>query len=374
MTTPDSDLTTARLLAAARTAGFDVSETQLKRWRQRGLLPRPEQHHRAGLHGSVSVWPPDTERHVIALCDIATRFRKLDDLLLSLWWEGWPVDRGELLRELTSRLTGLAFGHVDRNLTEEHRLDAIEEMVAELDLARLSKPLRSLVHRVGKNDADRKSLLTALVSIAAGITPPVEAVDVGLDERSLEDLLATGLGFHGFAAQLTDVGDPTTSAELVSNVAEVADVLPEMLAHTRTVINRGDLHELCCARDQTRSLAKMADPAQLGILPSHDGIGHMARFMVPDGPDGWMVALMTVLWRRKTAPDELRALVTVVEEHAPLATVAAAVPELADLNRQAAADPDRLADLMQAHPEISDKINAFLTNQPDIARQLNALP
>jgi hypothetical protein len=79
----------------------------------------------------------------------------------------------------------------------------------------------------------------------------------------------------------------------------------------------------------------MAELAQAGIVPSDDGLGQMALFMVSEDPDGWAAALMAVLWRQKTAPDELRDLVAAVEQQTPLAAVAAAVPELTSLRHPA---------------------------------------
>lgn len=367
------ELSTARLLVVAREAGFEVSENQLRRWRQRGLLPRPKQLHRAGLHGSVTMWPPGTETHLVALCGLAKRFRRLNDLLLATWWEGWPVARAELLREFGHRLAAYPFVPVDANMPEDRRLDAVDEMVATVNMGRLGRPLRSLLRRVGTNDADRKSLLTALMSIAIGIEPPVEAVDVGLDERSLGDLLATALGLDGFATQLTDVGDPATSGELVDNVVALATQLPAILGHAGAVIAAGDLDELCAARDQARRLGEIAGFARAGILPVQDGLGYMAGLIVSDDPDGWVLAVTAVLWRRMTAPEELRTLVAEVEKNAPVAAVVAAVPGLLDLHNQADADPHRVHDLVQAHPDIAKKLNEYLAEHPDLARQPDAL-
>lgn len=90
MTTDDAHvLRTTHLLEKVNAAGFNLSQRQLTRWRQHGLLPEVEQRGTRGSRGSEVLWPHDSDRQLLVVCALRQRFRKLDDLLLALRVNLW---------------------------------------------------------------------------------------------------------------------------------------------------------------------------------------------------------------------------------------------------------------------------------------------
>src|SRR4051812_16949086 len=85
-----SELTETMLLAAAAQQGTMVTPTQLKRLRMAGLVARPIQQHRIGVHGSVAVYPPEAVKQLWELEPLRGE-RRLDHLTMLAWWNGLDV-------------------------------------------------------------------------------------------------------------------------------------------------------------------------------------------------------------------------------------------------------------------------------------------
>ena len=74
-----------RLLAAGRRAGFRVSESQLHRYQQRGIIPPPRQVPLGRGKGTRTVYPPGTAEHFIALCRQLKKERSFTTAAWVLW-------------------------------------------------------------------------------------------------------------------------------------------------------------------------------------------------------------------------------------------------------------------------------------------------
>jgi hypothetical protein len=366
-------LLTSHLLEQATGAGFSVSDRQLKRWRQRGLLPKVKQQGLPGSRGSEVTWPRGSDQQLVALCVLRQRFGRLDDLLLAAWWDRWTIDDAALLQVLATRLARSPIAFADHAATEDERFDAVERMVARADLTRIHGPLRKALRHVGPDERDRRSFITAMISIGAGIAPPLEAVDVGVEEHGLSELLASGLGFGGFARQLTDVGDATTDEELVQGIIDVASQIKPMLDHAHAVIASGNVEELCTARDQLLSLQDITEIAEAGLLIEPDGgLGYMAEFFDADNPDDWVIGVVQVLWLRRRFPDHLSEVVTAIERATAAARVVNAIPDLKELLGAVGSDPELLADAVALRPDLHHQVASYLAEHPQTARLLNS--
>lgn len=374
MTTTDDAhvLRTSHLLEKANAAGFDVSQRQLTRWRQHGLLPEVEQRGTRGSRGSEVLWPRGSDRQLLAVCALRQRFRKLDDLLLAAWWEGWAVDSTALLKVFETRLARSPLAFADHAATEDERFDAIDRMMARADLTRIHGPLREALRLVGPNEADRRSFLTAVFGVGAGLAPPVEAVDAGVEERGLGDILASGFGFGGWARQLTGVGDPTTADDLLGGIVDLSSQIKPMLDHAHDVVAAGDLEEICAARDQFRCVAGLRQIADEGLLTEPDGgLGHMGHFVPADDPDDWIAGVVTVLWLRHLFPGSLAEFTMSIEHATAPLRVINAIPELKELLTTVGGDPEALARAVESRPDLGEQIASYLDEHPETAEILD---
>lgn len=372
------NLTTHALLELAKDAGYEVSGDQLKRWSRRGLLPRATQQQRLGKRGSETVWPVGSDAQLLGICQLLARFsRRHDALLLAVWWDQWPVDDAALLETLSKQIAQLPAARVDRAASEEERLDAVDDLVASFDPRRLRGPVGKVIRRASKNDIDRRSLAWAICAIAYGVDLPLESADVGIDERSIGDLLADGLPLRRFAHQVSEVGEPVRVDELVRNIASLAGQIEPMLDHAQSVIAAGDVAELARARDQARSLMKVAaiSGATLPIDPTN-GLGLIGELIpTDDDPDIWTFILVSTLWQRHTMPDALESITGALDKHSPSAEAFAVlldgVPGFRDAHLEAGGDETALAVIAESRPELRAALDSFLAEHPHVAMALD---
>jgi len=96
--------TRGELIELANTNGYEVSAAQLQRWRQRGLLPRPQQEHLGKGRGTRTVYPEGTGQQLLALCAIhlGEGVRRLEWVAWRLWWPGGEISM-EPVRALLAR-------------------------------------------------------------------------------------------------------------------------------------------------------------------------------------------------------------------------------------------------------------------------------
>ena len=187
-------MTAAELVRVAERAGFQVTRRQIERWHHAGLLPSPTQRHVSGVRGSVSVYPPGTDRPLLALCRWRARRRKLHELAFRLWWEGYAI-QPRTLRESLGRLmpstgkTGRAHGKADSP-------DARAERAAIALSANKRDPTVRRLRRHLRNPEDVYSAVFNVMLVAFGETPPWggDGLEAETGERTVEELIFVGWG------------------------------------------------------------------------------------------------------------------------------------------------------------------------------------
>ncbi|MHB8512440.1 MAG: hypothetical protein ACYDCC_09680 [Actinomycetota bacterium] len=101
----DGRLTEAELLANAEEAGITISASQLKRFRDEGILKRPVAVGRPGTKGGPArVYPPETIEQLRRIGDLHAKCRRFDELRIALAFEGVFVDADMLRASLVRTL------------------------------------------------------------------------------------------------------------------------------------------------------------------------------------------------------------------------------------------------------------------------------
>lgn len=120
----DTRETLQEVLERASEAGFDVSERQLKRWRDEGLVPSPEKVGLGRGKGTVSLYPEGTGERLVAVARALDDQGTLGAAGLKLWMQG--ADLTEYVRDLLLQIwadhvetTDKLLRAYDSGLTEE---------------------------------------------------------------------------------------------------------------------------------------------------------------------------------------------------------------------------------------------------------------
>lgn len=116
-----NDWTPKKVLLRLHPGGTEIcTEAQFDRWVREGLLPRGKQVHTPGLQGSESLYPPGTDRQLLALRELRERERRLERLLVLMWWQGYTVDE-TALRDALKRLLQLQLNDLLKTSREARR-------------------------------------------------------------------------------------------------------------------------------------------------------------------------------------------------------------------------------------------------------------
>jgi hypothetical protein len=365
-------LTNEDLLASLGDTSLSVS--QLKRMRADGLMPRPVQEHVPGHRGSVTFWPPGADLQLAAVIRLRDENRRHASVLLGLWWEGWDVDETMLRSELGKVLAeGPDSVHLDGD-DEDARLDDLAAKVDAVDVARVPGPIGRMIRRVGPAEADRRSLVYTIVAIGLGIDIPLDTdphlVD---DERSLADIVTTGLDLNGRAAALSTDQEPLTAPDLLETVARLSTDSSDMWEAAREAVAHGDWDQLCGARDVGRTLLDGGERVARYIDLVSPGHPAGSLFAGVDMPLRGRVAmgLVVAIWGRSALPDGIAVVVSSIEQLDEKAKafqqVLDAVPGLREVLVKAAGDQGRLERLAGEHLEMQEAMRNFMDCHPEIA-------
>lgn len=242
------------VLHRAREAGFTVSAAELARWHRAGLVPLPHQQSLGKGKGTRSLYPAGTACQVIALCQIHTTLRSLNDVGWFLWWHGFAVAE----RFWRERLSSEAIKW-DRAIEQmkkySKRLDSEDDEVAdqadrELIRARDARTNLKLVRRIRKRVGKEEfpSVLRLIIGLAAGDfeNGPAMAVEDHVIDKTL------GLD----AARQHHL--PGMAPWLEGSVRPELGELSELLASNRATVIFGRMsdNELNQAREEVRDLLR----------------------------------------------------------------------------------------------------------------------
>jgi hypothetical protein len=377
---PDEDwLTTEDLLAQAVPLGVQPpSESQLKRMRKGGLLPRPLQRHVPGCHGSKTFWPPNTAPQLAALLRLREEHGRHGPLLLALWWEGWDVDQASLRAELGKLLDeGPDSLHLAGN-DEGERLEALASKVEAVDFSHTGGALGRIIRRAGPSPEDRISLLIAILALGVGIDVPLDRSEAQLfdDEPHLADIVSAGLDLAGRAASLSSGEESVTADDLLATLNGLPGQSATMWNTAREVVIAGEWGELCVARDAGRTLLEDGPAVSQFLKLANPQHPSGALFDDFDLPFRIRVALGTVsaLWFRRTIPDAVQAVTDAIASVVPKARafgqVVDAVPGLRELLVEANGDQELLARLAGERPDLQAAMATYLVQHPDVAKLL----
>lgn len=111
------------LLAAAASAGLEVSDAQLARWHRAGLLPRPQVRSLGRGKGTESLYPPGSSERLVRVAQVHVEEHRLSNAAWRLWWE----DGGPLTKSARQFLSQVATG-LDKE--REYVVDLVERDAA----------------------------------------------------------------------------------------------------------------------------------------------------------------------------------------------------------------------------------------------------
>jgi hypothetical protein len=279
-------LTEDELLQAVGGAGEDVSTRQLRRWRNEGLVPRA---HRidTGRSGSRYIYEDWVVDHVCAVARALRRKRSVDEVAVSLWWEGRWVNRDTLRAALLRPL--MDFQRQVRELLDLHRDPfAVAETLAqqaEQQAARGGRGWGPMGQRLGRRPQDRTRVLHAMLLLALGQEPAWTIIDD--DEAPLQILFERASGLERARQALTATGQPWP-AEITGVEEQYSELLDAgfiSLTDASGPIQAASDTDLDTARDNARGLTDLAAEVVAQHRPAHGpdvaGLASLAASATP---------------------------------------------------------------------------------------------
>lgn len=207
----------AELLRRLHASRRPVTSRQLERWCKADKVARPIRRHVPGVRGSMSVFPAEAFGQAAAMFDAARQGkrrdrgdRRLDERGFLLWWSGKPIAQDP--RELVLGAMEPMFKSVEKIRAEERTAVHLESSEADDDLAfdvaeayverHGDEPIRNPLTRkvrqnLGRNANDFSSVVTALLTLALGGQPALDA-SAYEDEPSLASLILKGFAGPAF--------------------------------------------------------------------------------------------------------------------------------------------------------------------------------
>lgn len=261
-------LTESELLQGVRDAGEDVSARQLRRWRDKGLVPRAQRIDtgRGGSRYCYEDWVAD---HVVSVASALRRTRSLDEVAVTLWWDGRWIDRDALRAALLQPLVALQ--SQARELIELHGdAFAVAETLAqqaEQQAAHTGRGWGFIGQRLGRRPEDRTRVLHAMLLLAFGEEPAWTIIDDA--ETPLEDLFERASGLDRARQELTANGEPwpTEITDIQQQYSELVDAGFISLPDASSPIEAASDAALDTARDIARGLTDLAAE----VVAQHEG-------------------------------------------------------------------------------------------------------
>lgn len=273
------------VLAAAMAVDAAFTEVTFKKWRDRGLVPRPTARPGRGQRlGRGAVYPVGTTAQLLRVLELRAAGGRFDPdrALWRLWWEGYNVETEhvcDLLRkDLAALRSTIARLWIDGDLTERGRAECVR-----LATSNLTEPLRTARRAVG---SDRLvGVCEVLMRVAAGAFCGWDPSD---DPRAVEAAVGVDRARHDRIGTTPPWLRGSLEPVLVRlSAAAAPDRLGEALDDTSP-------DELVAARDEVRDLLVCLDDART-VLETLRGPGAFGLARFPDragAPKWWPRALL----------------------------------------------------------------------------------
>jgi DNA-binding transcriptional MerR regulator len=238
----------ADLAADASALGVPVSARQIERWRQLGLIPKPQQRALGRGRGSVSAYPGYVAAQAAEIARLLRTRNRLDDVAMLLFCRGYEVDETALKRAYVAHLE-LVRRRILRRSKSKDTLTIAEAATRTLLRAmRGDARLAEWRARLRGRDEPASSILES------ALTNFMHVLLVGqpASEGGLREFLDAG-GLTAAAAQLASEGDDPLP------FAEIAEMLAKLdLGEYSKLVERYTVAELRAAEQTVTRLVEFA--------------------------------------------------------------------------------------------------------------------
>ena len=284
------------LISLAESNGHKVNVRMFDRWRKNDLFPRPQKRSLDGSPGSEWLYPPGTDRQLLALCRLHFSGRaewRFDELRLALWCEGFDISEVSIKQTLQDLAVARMKNVSDRirNVGRDN-FSRVEKIAAQISIASLRRGagVAGALHRTRRRIgdlADIRSFFTATFQLFAGTMPEFsgDGMEADLKELSLQQIFERGLGIEaGRTASIA--GASPWLAE--SDLSELKNIPAFIRAVDRTVKSakypdlikaRNDWHELSRLHLIARALKQASGHDVFGAQLLTDINGAVTPFM-----------------------------------------------------------------------------------------------
>jgi hypothetical protein len=239
--------TASELIDVADQHGYAITRDQLERWHKQGLLPRPKRVYLVGVRGSVSYYPEGTETQLLRLCEMHQERRKLAEIRMNLWWEGYSVDLACIRRDFVRNLTRFARALKQAMTPDRDALDLTEQAVPQV-ISKHRHPLERAVRRhLNGNVENTSTVLKTLLMLALDSNTPdwfadTEQSDLA-DEQKLERYVLRGLGLDGVVSGIDH-----------EDAKRLGQLMRDVFLRPKSVVTNATDDDLSRARDNARDL------------------------------------------------------------------------------------------------------------------------
>lgn len=285
----DSREPTESLITTAAAHGHRVTPVMLKKWRDAGIIPRPQQRSLGRDRGTVALYPAGTRAQLLRLLSIraeASRFN-VEHALWRLWWEGFPIEPTRI-RALLEQQLGAFEGWVSRwhTLTPDERIEEITR-ISDPPPSRLPEPLRTIRTRLGSQGMGL--LASSLARMAVG--------EFGeWLEQGEQDAVLAGLGLDQARRERIGREQPWLRGVLSDQLSRfTATIRPERL---RDAVAMASDEELQRARDELKAFLKFLYTARVMLesITGREGAFGLARMPHPNELEHAVMPGMLLGW------------------------------------------------------------------------------
>ncbi len=277
------------LIAVAGDHGHRVTPVMLKKWRARGLLPRPTTR---GLgrpscrddgqkRGSDAIYPLGTTAQLLRLLEIRAEGGRFDPerALWRLWWENFAIEPSYIWNQLDGKLQPIElWSEKWRALTSDERIEWM--MLPD----RLPDPLRTIRDRVGRRGLE--CVMDVLIRIAAG------ELTIWEDKEERSSVI-NGLGLDRAKRDRIGVASPWLRGMLDEQLRELATTIrPDRLREALDATK--EENALCNGRDELQAFLGLLYTVRLTVEPML-GAGALGLGLIPH-PNDLCYAIMPTLF------------------------------------------------------------------------------